>query len=93
MTPHSDADWLSSAIAEMDADPELKQSERLMLKAGLRILQPMLGWEREGEYFYSNKLGQKELRIPYSEITLRELRNFSEAVCDADMELVIVRVG
>ena len=42
------------------------------------------------KYSYVSKNAHRELRIPFSQITVRELHYFTEAVCDADEQIVRV---
>lgn len=49
-------------------------------------------WEHIPPYLYISRTGARELRIPYRDITLTEAKLFSEAVLDADAELLIVKV-
>ena len=56
------------------------------------ITPPAEEWQPLGKYSYVSKSGMRELRIPYTDITAKELSYFTEAACDADAQIVRVRI-
>jgi hypothetical protein len=48
--------------------------------------------EIETNYLYVGKDGRRELRIPFSQITVRELLSFEDAIVDGDDKIVRVQV-
>ena len=46
----------------------------------------------ETNYMYIGKDGKRELRIPFSQITVNELLSFNDAVVDGDAQIVKVKI-
>ena len=76
-----------AAFATFDeADKHAEQQHASELREALdRVLGSL-------QYAYVSKNAHRELRIPFSQITVRELHYFTEAVCDADEQIVRVRL-
>jgi hypothetical protein len=47
-------------------------------------------WKHIPPYLYISSKGETELRIPYSDITVREMKYFKEATADADQMCVVI---
>ena len=48
--------------------------------------------EIETNYLYTRKDGRRELCIPFSQITIKELLSFNDVIVDGDAQLVRVMI-
>ena len=98
---------LDAVLTDLLRDPNMPYREQAHLATAKEILQPILAipqtafqlitpptkeWQPASQYEYFSKSSSRELRIPYTDITVKELSYFVEVICDADAQIVRVRI-
>ncbi|MEM4097889.1 MAG: hypothetical protein QXS81_04300 [Candidatus Micrarchaeaceae archaeon] len=74
--------WLNTQLEEMQEDAELSKPEKQQLLIAGKIVKAMLQNPTDFD---------KELRIPFEDITIKEMYYFTEAIVDGDEHVVIIK--